>query len=405
MEFWYNVLSKLLLILSMAEADPERRSIALYQTVFILLVSLNLVRSSSNASSDDVVESAVIECPCSFFVVSSNNLSTLSFSIVPPSATRPSKSSNAVRRSLPRSTYTVASLHHGWFHNSQTNSYRIAVERAGRFSLIVKTSSETSLARRSAPAQIVRLHTRERQQNETCPTVLTQHAPKGEELSDRKARPGLHTRLDGSEHSPQRKPLSRITGGLESTPDLAKYMVLFASPLSVTNDSYVQCTGTLISPDLVVTAAHCVYDNQTVTLSSRVLISGTRLSPLDGIESSILSINFHPLYNTLLPDESFYDFAWVRLTSPAPDTAGFMKFNVNQSIPIPTSFVRIAGYGHLLDFNQNPNPNGVLYQVDVPVVDPEQCATLYDTSTIGIAINSSQQMCAGYVERSGCGIW
>lgn len=389
----------------MAKADPERRATALYQTVFFVLVSLHQVCSLSNVSTIHVVESAVTECPCSFFVIASNNLSTLSFSIVPPSETRSSESFNPTQRSLSRPAYTVARLRPGRFRHPQTKSYRIAVKRTGHYSLIVKTSFGTSFPPRVAPARIVRIHQRERQQDDTCPTVLDQHAPKGEGVSESDVRPGLNARQDESDHLRQREPLSRITGGSESTTDLAKYMVLFASPLSVTNDSIVQCTGTLISPDLVVTAAHCVYDNQTVTLSSRVLLSATRLTPFDGVESTILSIDFHPLYNTLLPNESFYDFAWVRLTSPAPNSAGFMKFNVNQSIPIPTSFVRIAGYGHLLDFNQNPNPNGILYQVDIPVVDSGQCATLYQSSAIGIAINASLQMCAGYVERAGCGIW
>lgn len=398
-----------------------------YLTIFFLLLLVILKPACSappEKSSATVVASIVAECPCTFLVATPRNVSTLTLSL---SLRAPSESWRVqplaeTSHAPPRIPYAVARLHSPRLRQSQLDWHRVSVDRPGRVALVVENAAPYP----GLPLErLIKIRASETPRNETCPVVIPQHAPKEDsagvkaiedehrdgyrrdvlDRSSKDARPVLRARLKAGKPPIRHQSLARITGGLESTADLAKYMVLFASPLSVTNDSIVQCTGVLISPDLVITAAHCVYDNLTVTLSSRALVGGTRMSPFDGTELSISSIHPHPLYKTLLVDQVFYDIAWVRLSSPAPPTAAFMKVNVNQSLPVPASFVRIAGYGQFLDHNEDPNLNGLLLQVDLPVLDTELCDTLYDASSNNVTLNSSQQMCAGYIKHDGCGIW
>jgi protease YdgD len=83
------------------------------------------------------------------------------------------------------------------------------------------------------------------------------------------------------------------------------------------------CTATLISPDLVLTAAHCVYDKR----------SGKRIEPQDltfraGLRNGkaaaargIAQIEAHPEYNPRIgvtPDNIRHDVALLRLADPIP---------------------------------------------------------------------------------------
>lgn len=191
----------------------------------------------------------------------------------------------------------------------------------------------------------------------------------------------------------------RVVGGDTSGNDIAKSMVYF---LIRSNDGNTKaCSGTLVSRRTVITAAHCGIDSR-----STAYLGGRQGYPSSGKRYSISHVHIPTLFNSL-PENDFrrfyYDIAVVILSKDAPPDSNFMLVNVNRSLPLPASAVRVAGYGILAHDDVSSNMNSVLHHVDVPVVSEKTCKSLYAKQAVDIDYDF--QVCAGYVGRGGCDSW
>ena len=95
-------------------------------------------------------------------------------------------------------------------------------------------------------------------------------------------------------------------------------------------------------------------------------------------------------------DSSAYDIALIEFDDVAPDDTNFILVNTNNSSPVPGAYARVAGYG--LTSRKQFSPR--LLQVDVPIVNMDQCKDAYGASTKA-RLNEDLQMCAG-LRDGGC---
>lgn len=206
--------------------------------------------------------------------------------------------------------------------------------------------------------------------SDTCPVQLPQDPPSSQA------------------RSANARQMPRIVNGDLISDGLVPYMVSIFVP----DGEYLSfdCTGTLVSSRWVLSAAHCdISTDHEVQLGSRQ--AGEDCTQCTW--HSVTKVHAHPQY----AEFNGYDIAVFQIDPPAPESAAFMKVSSNSNIPEVDSFVRVVGFGHRIF--EDPNPDDVLRQVDVPVVSQNTCNAAYTDS-----IDYNLQVCAGYND-GGCDSW
>ena len=182
------------------------------------------------------------------------------------------------------------------------------------------------------------------------------------------------------------EPTPRIVGGIVAL----NHAYPFMAALEYTLDGFQFCGGTLISPNKVLTAAHCVDTSEAVQV--RIGTNNKVTDP--GQIVSVISQVSHPKFN---PSTLDYDVAVFTLATPVVlnDNKNLMKLpeacaslTCITGLAKPPTLVRTAGWGAT-------NPNGSsasldLRQVDVPLVDNTTCNT-----AVGPGV-TARMICAGF---------
>ncbi|WP_375759796.1 serine protease [Corallococcus exercitus] len=206
----------------------------------------------------------------------------------------------------------------------------------------------------------------------------------------------------------------QIVGGIEARPNSIPWIV------SLKQDGSHFCGGSLVrvsnkeESDIVLTAAHCVYDglsNATASAGAHDLNRPTSTQETVGVTRAV----YHPQYN---PDTTLNDIAVLKLDKPIKfDTAvtgacgqsSGMRPNLvprlaggNTRVPVclPASGERVAentmatvaGWG--LTREGGYDTSSILLQVGVPVLGHQEVANSYRSQ--GIVIDENAMFGAGY---------
>ena len=173
-------------------------------------------------------------------------------------------------------------------------------------------------------------------------------------------------------------PSNKIVGGEKAEPNDNPFQVALLNK-SVTDSYSAQfCGGTLIAPNIVVTAAHC---SDFAAAPQVQVLTNTQSLKAGGTRRDVTKIVIHPGWNTQTND---YDVAVWHLATPA--AGPFATLNEAQE---PTGTVLLAtGWGKLSEGGASPTD---LYKVILPVADGVDCN---DANSYNGAI-TDRMLCAG----------
>jgi len=171
---------------------------------------------------------------------------------------------------------------------------------------------------------------------------------------------------------------TRIIGGEEATAGEYPYVVSLSDRIGHF------CGGSLISPDTVLSAAHCRGGQYNITVGRHALDSD------DGETIAMESETSHPEYD---PYTTNNDFMLVFLEHPISDqNLQFVKVNSDASSPGIGAPVWVMGWGDVAQPDDVFEAATVLMEVEVNVITNEECDASSGTIGDGEEMNYNDQI-------------
>lgn len=200
-------------------------------------------------------------------------------------------------------------------------------------------------------------------------------------LVSHRATPAAHAQA-----SPQQADEPTIVGGSEAVPGAWPWQAAVIFVNRRNDYAALYCGGTLIDPQWVLTAAHCIQTDMEHTM--QVALGKHQLSAQAGEHISITQVLIHPEYDGHIGSA---DLALLHLREPSTRTVLPLDQASDGNIETRALRTTVIGWGY-----DGQKYADALRQVSLPLFDHAQCRAIYAALTDEPLLVSDGMVCAGY---------
>ncbi|KAJ8676142.1 hypothetical protein QAD02_011928 [Eretmocerus hayati] len=189
----------------------------------------------------------------------------------------------------------------------------------------------------------------------------------------------IRDQYGSSNQNPYPRNRRAINGSMVNDHDY-RYIVSLHKPGT---DAF-SCAGTILTPKLILTAAHCIKNK-----TSRP--THIRVSNVNGLHKTIVKIEDYILHESFNATGLINDIGLLLLRDPIPNSKCVQRAPKNSTLESGTTVVAY-GWGKTAE---NGTISKNLISVELPISDRPNCFITHDKSRICVETNKGASLCEG----------